>query len=136
MANKEETVNGTDDVQDKKQRKHDSGAADLEKVTDFMEETELNHTIANVNKSVKKLIHLILISFWYLFQAAQMFVEKGNREAQAKLAKEVELQKIQIKKSDIDRIVFELEVTHSVAEKALRENKGDIVDALRFLIKT
>lgn len=64
-----------------------------------------------------------------------MFVEKGNREAQAKLAKEVELQKIQIKKTDIDRIVYELEVSSSVAEKALRENKGDIVDALRFLIK-
>lgn len=52
MANIEETVNGTDDVQevqDKKQRKHDSGAADLEKVTDFQEETELSNTIANVN---------------------------------------------------------------------------------------
>ncbi|CAG9807507.1 unnamed protein product [Chironomus riparius] len=117
MANIEETVNGTDDVQevqDKKQRKHDSGAADLEKVTDFQEETELSNTIAN---------------------AAQMFVEKGNREAQAKLAKEVELQKIHIKKSDIDKIMFELEVAHSVAEKALRENKGDVVEALRFLIK-
>ena len=52
MANIEETVNGTDDVQevqDKKQRKHDSGAADLEKVTDFQEETELSNSIANVN---------------------------------------------------------------------------------------
>lgn len=62
-------------------------------------------------------------------------MEKGNREAEAKLAKEVELQKIHIKKTDIDRIVFELEVSPSVAEKALRENKGDIVDALRFLLK-
>lgn len=55
MANKDETVNGTDDVQevqDKKQRKHDSGAADLEKVTDFQEETELSNTIANVNKTL------------------------------------------------------------------------------------
>jgi NACalpha-BTF3-like transcription factor len=62
-------------------------------------------------------------------------VEKGNREAEAKLAKEVELQKIHIKKSDIDRIVLELEVTSLVAEKALRENKGDIVEALKILLR-
>ena len=36
-----EIVNGQDDVQDKKQKKHDSGAADLEKVTDWTEEKEI-----------------------------------------------------------------------------------------------
>ena len=46
-----EIVNGQDDVQDKKQRKHDSGAADLEKVTDWTEEKEiLSDHISNVNK--------------------------------------------------------------------------------------
>jgi NACalpha-BTF3-like transcription factor len=69
------------------------------------------------------------------FQAAQMFVDQGNREAEAKLAKEVELQKIHIKKSDIELIMNELEVLHSVAEKALRENEGNVVKALRFLIR-
>ncbi|KAG5671172.1 hypothetical protein PVAND_001383 [Polypedilum vanderplanki] len=108
-----EELNG-DDQQDKKQKKHNSGAADLERVTDFQEEAELSNAIAN---------------------AAQLFVEKGNREAEAKLAKEVELQKIHIKKADIDRIVLELEVTTSIAEKALRENKGDIVEALKFLLR-
>ena len=64
-----------------------------------------------------------------------MFVDKGNREAEAKLAKEVELQKIHIKKVDIELIMSELEVNHLVAEKALRENQGDVVKALRFLIR-
>lgn len=66
MANIEETVNGTDDVQevqDKKQRKHDSGAADLEKVTDFQEETELSNTIANVNIRSSGIIFNIINPF-------------------------------------------------------------------------
>lgn len=51
MANTE-TVNGQDDVQDKKQRKHDSGAADLERVTDWTEEKEISGDISNVNKFI------------------------------------------------------------------------------------
>lgn len=48
MAENEE-VNGTEDVQDKKQKKHDSGAADLERVTDYAEEKEISsQTISNV----------------------------------------------------------------------------------------
>lgn len=51
MANTE-NVNGQDDVQDKKQRKHDSGAADLERVTDWTEEKEIvSSDISNVNKN-------------------------------------------------------------------------------------
>lgn len=64
-----------------------------------------------------------------------MFVDKGNREAEEKLAKEVELQKIHIKKSDIEMIMNELEVGFSLAEKALRENKGDVVEALVYLLR-
>lgn len=48
MANTE-NVNGQDDVQDKKQKKHDSGAADLERVTDWSEESEISKDFANVN---------------------------------------------------------------------------------------
>lgn len=47
-----ENVNGQDDVQDRKQKKHDSGAADLERVTDFQEETEISKDISNVNKQL------------------------------------------------------------------------------------
>ena len=38
--------------QDKKQKKHDSGAADLEKVTDFMEENEFKVNIEDVRKII------------------------------------------------------------------------------------
>lgn len=48
MANSE-IVNGQDDVQDRKQKKHDSGAADLERVTDWTEEKEISKDISNVN---------------------------------------------------------------------------------------
>lgn len=47
-----ENVNGQqDDVQDRKQKKHDSGAADLERVTDWTEESEISKDFSNVNKS-------------------------------------------------------------------------------------
>lgn len=62
-------------------------------------------------------------------------MDKGNREAEEKLAKEVELQKIQIKKSDIELIMNEMEVGFSCAEKALRENKGNVVEALVYLLR-
>lgn len=64
-----------------------------------------------------------------------MFVDKGIKEAEEKLAKEVELQKISIKKADIELIMQELEVSKEKAEKALRENKGDVVEALLYLIR-
>lgn len=57
----EEIENGTDDVQDKKQikktAKHDGGAADLERVTDYAEEKEISSDITNVSSkhNLKKL---------------------------------------------------------------------------------
>jgi hypothetical protein len=44
-----ENVNGQDDVQDKKQKKHDSGAADLERVTDWTEEKEIASDFSQVH---------------------------------------------------------------------------------------
>lgn len=49
MANTDDAINDDKQQQDKKQRKqHNSGAADLEKVTDFAEENE-SLSIANVS---------------------------------------------------------------------------------------
>lgn len=64
-----------------------------------------------------------------------MFVDKGIKEAEEKLAKEVELQKISIRKVDIELIMQELEVSKEKAEKALRENKGDVVEACIYLMQ-
>lgn len=64
-----------------------------------------------------------------------LFADRRNKENEEKLAKEHELQKIQVKKEHMDLIMSELEVSAGVAEKALRENKGDVVQALIQLIK-
>lgn len=64
-----------------------------------------------------------------------LFADKRNKENEEKLAKEHELQKIQVKKEHMDLIMSELEVSSAVAEKALRENKGDVVQALIKLIE-
>lgn len=64
-----------------------------------------------------------------------MFADKRNKENEEKLAKEHELQKIQVKKEHLELIINELEVGAEKAEKALRENQGDVVLALIQLIK-
>lgn len=64
-----------------------------------------------------------------------MFADKRNKENEERLAKENELQKIQVKNEHLELIMNELEVNATVAEKALRENKGDVVNALIQLIK-
>lgn len=64
-----------------------------------------------------------------------LLADKRNKENEAKLAKENELQKVQVKREFLDLIMNELEVSATVAEKALRENNGDVVLALTQLIK-
>ncbi|XP_055324040.1 huntingtin-interacting protein K [Sitodiplosis mosellana] len=106
--------NGTDEAQDKKSQKkvakHDGGVADLERVTDYAEEKELSS--ADISNAIN------------------IFGDKRNKEAAEKLAKEQELQKIHVKKEDIDIIVNELLISRQQAEKVLREHRGDVVNAL------
>lgn len=64
-----------------------------------------------------------------------LLADKRNKENEEKLAKENELQKVQVKREHLELIMNELEVSSTVAEKALRENKGDVVLALTQLIK-
>jgi len=110
-----EEVNG-DEVQDKKAKKtakHDGGVADLERVTDYAEEKELSS--ADISNAIN------------------IFGDKRNKEAAEKLAKEQELQKIQVKKEDIDLIISEMLISRHHAEKCLREHRGDVVAALEAL---
>ncbi|KFB46278.1 AGAP004606-PA-like protein [Anopheles sinensis] len=112
-----EPVNGVDDATDKKQKKstkHDSGAADLERVTDYAEEKEItSHNLYS--------------------NAANLFEDKRSKENEEKLAKERELQKVQVKKEDIELIIREMEITRSKAEQTLRVHRGDVVAALEAL---
>lgn len=160
-----EEVNGGEDVQDKKSKKtakHDGGVADLERVTDYAEEKELSSAdISNVNSS-QFLTSILPSSHWHfssfnlfpLLQAINIFGDKRNKETAEKLAKEQELQKIHVKKEDIELIVStnlnertrtldnqatncnkkiqmdEMLISRQQAEKTLRENRGDVVAAL------
>ncbi|CAD7085378.1 unnamed protein product [Hermetia illucens] len=109
-------TNGSEEIQDKKQKKvtkHDGGAADLERVTDYAEEKE--------------------ISSADMSSAVNMFGDKRSRENEERLAKELELQKIHIKKEDVELIVSEMLISKPQAEKILREHSGDVVAALQEL---
>ncbi|XP_074658199.1 huntingtin-interacting protein K-like [Tubulanus polymorphus] len=96
------------DSKSKRPAKHDSGAADLEKVTDYHEEAE----ITNIGDAMKVVSD----------NAAQEAMEKQQRER--------ELSKVKIRKEDVDLIVREMEISNAKAERILREHKGDIVPAL------
>lgn len=54
MAENEQVVNGEEDTQDKKLQKkaskHDSGAGELERVTDYAEEKEIISDISTVSR--------------------------------------------------------------------------------------
>ena len=73
------------DKPQKKSAKHDSGAADLEKVTDYAEEREV------LAQDISGAINLI--------------DSRRNKEAAEKLAKERELAKVSIKKEDVEVLV-------------------------------
>ncbi|XP_064551252.1 huntingtin-interacting protein K [Drosophila montana] len=115
-------VNGTEveedgqdeDIKQKKQTRHDGGAADLERVTDYAEEKEIS--AANISSAVEQ------------------FGNQRSKENELRVAKEKELQKVQVKKEDIELIMNELLVSKAQAEKVLREQSGDVVAALEAII--
>lgn len=95
----------------KKAAKHDSvKATDLEKVTDYVEEAEISTN--NISDAMK------------------VVSDRQMLEATEKQLKETELSRVKINKEDIDLIVNEMELTRSVAERVLREHKGNVFEAL------
>ncbi|VEN61435.1 unnamed protein product [Callosobruchus maculatus] len=111
----EENVNGSSEEQSekgqqKKTAKYDSGAADLEKVTDYAEEKEIStQDVANAISAIG---------------------DRRNQAALEKQEREKELLKVVIKREDVDLIVREMEISRTSAERYLREYHGNIVDAL------
>ncbi|KAL0271118.1 UNVERIFIED_CONTAM: hypothetical protein PYX00_008321 [Menopon gallinae] len=114
----DELIGDSDEAQkndnsQKKAAKHDSGAADLEKVTDYAEEKEISSSDD--------------------FSELKFIGDKRTKEAADKMARERELAKVSIKKEDVDLIVRELEISRSTAERSLREHQGNLVNALAAL---
>ncbi|XP_069792480.1 huntingtin-interacting protein K-like [Narcine bancroftii] len=93
-----------------KPRKYDSGAADLERVTNYAEEKE------------------ILSSD--LETAMSIIGDRRSREQKAKQEREKELAKVIIKKEDVKLIMNEMEISRTAAEHSLREHLGNVVEAL------
>lgn len=112
----EEVVNengaSPDEAQDKQKKsaKHDSGAADLERVTDYAEEKE--------------------ISPQDFSGAISAIGDQRNKQAAERIAREKELMKVSIKKEDVELIVREMEISSRKAERTLREYHGNVVNAL------
>ncbi|XP_050431689.1 huntingtin-interacting protein K [Adelges cooleyi] len=111
MGGSEEKTDNVDEVNAKKTSKYDSGAADLEKVTDYAEEKEVVTTDD-------------------ISGAMTIIGDRRLKEAADKMAKEKELQKVNIKKSDVELIIKEMEISKTLAERTLREYHGDVVKAL------
>ncbi|XP_036400346.1 huntingtin-interacting protein K [Megalops cyprinoides] len=93
-----------------KPRKHDSGAADLERVTDYAEEKEISSSDLETAMSV--------------------IGDRRSREQKAKQEREKELAKVTIKKEDVELIMSEMEIPRGMAERSLREHMGNVVEAL------
>merc|ERR1712106_1066192 len=112
----DENDENEDEPQLDKDKKHDSGAADLEKVTDYAEDQEILSTGNELEDAI---------------------VTIRNKQAQKtaeKLARERELAKVVISKEHIDLIMHEMELPKEKAERTLREHGGDVVMALTALV--
>ncbi|XP_071479751.1 huntingtin-interacting protein K-like [Diadema setosum] len=97
-----------------KTKEHALIAADLEKVTDYAEEN--------------------VISGQDMSTALAALGGERTKEQTARAERERELAKVTIKKTDVDLIIQEMEISRSEAERSLRENKGDVVQALLQLV--
>ncbi|EFX79726.1 huntingtin-interacting protein K-like [Daphnia pulex] len=102
--------------QKKSARQHDGGAADLEKVTDYEEERVV--LSQDITGAINKIDN------------------RRSKEEAERQAKERELAKVSIKKEDVEVLIKETEIPRTRAERILRENKGDLVSALRQVINS
>ncbi|GBC09237.1 hypothetical protein RclHR1_08700005 [Rhizophagus clarus] len=60
--------------------------------------------------------------------------EEQKRLNDQKLQKQKDAEKIKVSREDIEFIMKEMDVTKPEADKYLRENKGDLVEALRAMV--
>ena len=95
--------------------KHDSGAADLDKVTDYAEEKEISGDLNNAITAIS---------------------DKRKKDAELKAELERKLASVKVKKEDLDLVCSEFEITKLRAERVLKENNGDLASALTALINT
>jgi NACalpha-BTF3-like transcription factor len=110
----EDHVEAVDQTTDKSTAgKHNTGASDLERVTDFSEEKEVSGDLNN---------------------AITLIMNKRKKEAEAKAELEKKLATVKVSKEDVDLIATEMEITRARAERVLKQHDGNVEKALHFLI--
>ncbi|XP_073742018.1 huntingtin-interacting protein K-like [Callorhinus ursinus] len=105
-----ETENSGPERPPEKPRKHDSSAADLERVTNYTEEKEIQSS--------------------NLETAMSMIGDSRSLEQKDKQEREKELAKVSIKKEDLELIMTEMEISRAAAKQSLREHMGNMLEAL------
>nr|CAX71388.1 Huntingtin-interacting protein HYPK [Schistosoma japonicum] len=104
-----------DNEKPRKSTTHDErGAADLERVTDYVEEKELSVGLDAV-KAVSD--------------------TAGDAVAADKAQKQKQMLKIKVKNEDVSLICQELEVSKLTAERHLKEHQGNVFETLVALCK-
>ncbi|PSS01539.1 Huntingtin-interacting protein like [Actinidia chinensis var. chinensis] len=104
---------GIERVEDSKDLQQQSKA--LDKLTDHVEDRQLDST--RVQEAM-----------------ASIYAAK-EADLNAMRMREKELAAVKINAADVDIIVNELELDKKIAERTLREHKGDAVAAIRYLLR-
>ncbi|CBI22875.3 hypothetical protein PVL29_005597 [Vitis rotundifolia] len=104
---------GIDRVVDSKDLQQQSKA--LDKLTDHVEDRQLDSTRVQ--------------------EAMASIAASAEADWNAMRMREKELAAVKINAADVDIIANELELDKKVAERTLREHKGDAVAAIRYLLR-
>lgn len=94
---------------------HDKSTADLDRVTDHVEERDID------SAALKDSMQAVLEN-------------TGPVKKNAKAKRDRELAKVKIQQADVDHIMEELELDSKTAERALREAGGNFLQALCALV--
>lgn len=115
----EDEIEEEDESNKKVVGKHDSGAADLAKVTnyEFMDEEGQSESSPNEISGAMSIID-----------------STRSKEDAERVARQKELANVKIRKEDVDLIMKEMEISRSDAELKLRQSMGNIVQALITII--
>ena len=110
----EDPPDGDDEEVEDEATGNQRDGADVSKVTDFVEQKELDSAKAK--------------------QAMASIMQAQKVATEAELAHERELAAVTISQPDVDLIAEEMELDKPAAERALREAKGDVTAALNTLV--
>ncbi|RUS26990.1 hypothetical protein BC938DRAFT_483856 [Jimgerdemannia flammicorona] len=69
-----------------------------------------------------------------LGKAMSFLQDAAKKQKEEQLAKINEVEKVVVSKEDVELIMSEMQVTKPVAERHLRENKGDVLETLRKMV--